>query len=107
MFEKEIEILEHNNGNLKNIIFRNGTKFSVKAIYAPTAFGQHCLIPASLGCAFTDEGYIKIDAFLETTVKGVYACGDNVTRMRTVANAVGMGTTAGMSVSKKMILEEF
>lgn len=105
--EKEVERLEHSNGNLKNIIFRDGTKFNVKAIYAPTAFEQHCVIPASLGCAFTDEGYIKIDSFLETTVKGIYACGDNVTRMRTVANAVGMGTTAGMAVSKKMILEEF
>jgi len=40
-------------------------------------------------------------------VKGIFACGDNATRMRTVANAVAMGTTAGMAVSKKMILEEF
>jgi thioredoxin reductase len=40
-------------------------------------------------------------------MKGVYACGDSVTRMRTVANAVGMGTTVGMTVSKKMIFENF
>lgn len=105
--EKEVQSLEHSNGNVKNIIFRDGTKFNVKAIYAPTPFEQHCIIPSSLGCAFTDEGYIKIDSFLETTIKGVYACGDNVTRMRTVANAVAMGTTAGMTVSKKMILEDF
>jgi thioredoxin reductase len=76
-------------------------------MYAPVPFKQHCKIPESLGCEFTDEGYIKIDSFQETTVNGVYACGDNATRMRTVANAVGMGTTAGMTVSKKMIFEEF
>ena len=105
--EKEVERFEHSNGYLQNIIFRNGTKSTIKAIYAPTPFEQHCVIPASFGCEFTDEGYIKIDTFQETTVKGVYACGDNVTRMRTVANAVAMGTSAGMIVSKKMIFEEF
>ncbi len=105
--EKKIDRFEHSNGYLKNMIFRDETKSAIKAIYAPTPFEQHCLIPSSLGCEFTGEGYIKIDSFLETTIKGVYACGDNATRMRTVANAIGMGTTAGIEVSKKIILEDF
>ncbi len=105
--EKEVERFEHSNGYLQNIIFKNGTKSAIKTIYAPTPFQQHCIIPATLGCEFTDEGYIKIDSFQETTVEGVYACGDNATHMRTVANAVAMGTTAGIIVSKKMILEAF
>jgi thioredoxin reductase len=105
--EKEVEGLEHTNGNLKNIIFRGGTTTAIMAIYAPLHFEQHCQIPKSLGCELTAEGYIEIDTFQETTVKGVYACGDNVTRMRTIANAVGMGTTTGMTVSKKMIVENF
>lgn len=107
IIEKEIEKLEHSNGHLQKILFRDGTTAIIKALYAPTPFEQHCKIPAALGCEFTDEGYIKIDSFQETTLKGVYACGDNATRMRTVANAVAMGTTAGMTVSKKMIFEEF
>ena len=105
--EKEIERLEHNNGYLQNIIFKDGTKSSLKTIYAHSTFEQHCQIPESLGCELTGEGYIKVDPFQETTVKEVFACGDNATRMRTVANAVAMGTTAGITVSKKMILEEF
>jgi thioredoxin reductase len=105
--ETEVEKLQHTNGYLENIIFRNGTTTAIKAIYAPVPFEQHCKIPESLGCELTEEGYIKIDSFQETTVKYIYACGDNATHMRTVANAVGMGTSAGMTVSKKMILEEF
>ncbi|MGK2861316.1 MAG: NAD(P)/FAD-dependent oxidoreductase [Chitinophagaceae bacterium] len=105
--EKEIERLEHNNGYIRNIVFKDGSKVSVKAIYAPSPFEQHCKIPESLGCELTEEGYIKIDAFLEASVKGVYAIGDNAARMRTVANAVAMGTTAGMTISKEMILDEF
>lgn len=105
--EKKIERLEHCNGHFKNIIFRDGAKSFINAIYAPTTFEQHYIIPEFLGCELSNKGYIKIDSFQETTVKEVSACGDNVTRMRTVANAVAMGTTVGITVSKKMILEEF
>lgn len=105
--EKEIETLIHTNGHLQNIIFRDGSKYSLKALYAPVSFEQHCHIPKYLGCELTDEGYIKVDPFQETTVEGLFACGDNATKMRTVANAVAMGTTAGMTASKKMIFEEF
>lgn len=105
--EKEVERLEHINGYLQNIIFRDGTKYSVKALYAPGPFEQHCLIPKSLGCELTGDGYIKVDPFQETTVEGVFACGDNIAKMRTLANAVATGTTAGMMVNKKIIFEEF
>ncbi|HMJ46704.1 MAG TPA: NAD(P)/FAD-dependent oxidoreductase, partial [Ferruginibacter sp.] len=101
--EKEIASLKHINGHLQNIIFRDGKKSALNVMYAPVPFEQHCDIPELLGCQSSDDGYIVIDPFHETTVKGVYACGDNVSRMRTVANAVGMGTTTGMTVSKKMI----
>jgi thioredoxin reductase len=105
--EKQIDRLVHTDGHLQSITFKNGSKSFIKALYTRVSFEQHCQIPASLGCAFTDEGYIKVDAFQETTVEGVFACGDNTTRIRTVANAVAMGTAAGMAASKKMILEEF
>lgn len=105
--EKEVVSLEHNNGLLQNIILKDDLKSSVKAIYVRSPFEQHCLIPESLGCQLTDDGYIKVDPSQETTVNGIFACGDNVTRMRTVANSVAMGTTAGMSLSKKMILDKF
>lgn len=105
--EKEIQRLEHKNGYLQKIIFKDGTKTEVKAMYSRNSFEQHCTIPESLGCELDDEGYIKVNPFQETSVDGVFACGDNTTRLRTVANAVAMGTTAGMTASKKMILEQF
>lgn len=105
--EKEVEKLAHINGYIQNITFKDGSNSSKTALYAPVSFQPHCNIPESLQCKLNDEGYIKVDAFQETTVKGVFACGDNTTRMRTVANAVAMGTMAGVSSSKQLILEEF
>jgi thioredoxin reductase len=105
--EKEIRQLEHIKGHLRQIHFIDGSNFSLKALYAPTQFEQHCKIPETLGCEHTEEGYLKIDSSYETTVKGVFAIGDNSSKMRTVANAVSMGTSAGLLISKKMIVEEF
>jgi len=105
--DKPIEKLEHSSGQIQNIVFKDGTNSFIKALYAPVQFEQHCKIPESLGCELTEEGYIKVDAFGATTAKDIFACGDNASKMRTVANAVAMGTTAGMTMSKTMILDEF
>jgi len=105
--EKEVAGLKHEHGYIQNIIFKDNTIAEVKAIYTRTPFEQHCSIPESLGCEITVEGYIKTDATQKTTVDGVYACGDNVSRLRTVANAVAMGTASGMFLNKEMIFEGF
>ena len=55
----------------------------------------------------TQDGYIKIDLAQKTSVHGVYACGDNATRMQTLANAVSMGTTTELMVNKELIEEDF
>jgi thioredoxin reductase len=105
--ESEIEKFEHVDGYLQNIIFKNGIAASVKALYARSPFVQHCGIPELLGCELNDDGFIKVDPAQKTTIPGVFASGDNTTRIRTVANAVAMGTNAGMMVNKELIEEEF
>jgi thioredoxin reductase len=105
--EDGIEELGHESGNLQNIKFKNGRSENINVLYAKIPFVQHSDIPALLGCELTPEGYIKTDPSHKTSVTGVFACGDNVTRMRTVANAVAMGTTTGMMVNKTLIEEEF
>lgn len=107
VMENQIARLEHADGYIKNVVFTNAEEVALKAIYARLPFVQSCLIPQSIGCEISEEGYIKIDPSFETTVSGIFACGDNTTRTRTLANAVATGTSAGMSVSKKILFEEF
>lgn len=105
--ENEIEELIHTNGYLDKIIFKDGASTAIRAIYTRPAFEQHCSIPKTLGCDLTDDGYIKIDQFQKTSVEGIFACGDNTTRMRSVANAVAMGALAATVVNKEIIFEDF
>jgi len=106
IIEKEIAELEHLSGSLQRINFRDGTTSFVKALYTRVPFLQYCPIPQSLGAVLTEEGYLKIDSSHKTSVDGVFACGDNTTRLRTVANAVSAGTTTGMMVNKELINEK-
>ena len=105
--ESQIERLEHKNGYLQHIIFTDGEITPIKALYTRLPFVQHSDVPQSLGCEITTDGYIMIDTAQRTTVPGVFGCGDNSTRMRTVANAVSMGTTTGLMVNKEIIEENF
>ena len=105
--ETEINRLDHTHGYINNIVFIDGSKAPIKAIYARLPFVQHSSIPQELGTELTQDGFIKIDNAHRTSVQGLYACGDNTTKMRTVANAVAMGTTAAFMVNKELIEEDF
>lgn len=105
--ETDIGLLQQIDGYVQYVAFRDGTKWPVTALYTRAPFRQHCTAPESLGCELTGEGYITVNTLQETTISGVYACGDNTTRIRTVANAVFTGTNAGMMVSRQLIAERF
>jgi thioredoxin reductase len=55
----------------------------------------------------TEQGHVKVDMFQKTTVRGIFACGDNSAPLRSVSNAVATGTTAGAMPNKELIEEEF
>lgn len=107
IIEKEIEYLKQENGTIKQIVFKDNSEFNLKAIYSRPAFEQHCRIPEQLGCELTEQGLLKVDMFQKTTIENVFACGDNTSPMRSVANAVATGNVVGAIVNNIMTEEEF
>jgi len=105
--DREIDEIIHENGHVKSVIFKDGATRDFEAIYAAIPFEQHSDIPAKIGCELTEFGYLKVDDFYNTTVKGVYACGDNTAMMRSVANAVFAGNMTGAMVNKGLTDERF
>lgn len=103
----EIVQIEHEGGHIKNVVFANGDQVAFDAVYAVVPFVQQSHIPVDLGCQLTEQGYISIDVFQKTTVEGLYACGDNSSMMRSVANAVYAGNLTGAMVNKELTDEQF
>jgi thioredoxin reductase len=107
IIEKEISYLEHKQGYIERIVFKDGADESIEALFARGDFKQHCDIPVNLGCELTEQKYIKIDDLYRTSIKGVYAAGDNTTMFRAVSAAVAAGTKAGAIINKELIDEDF
>lgn len=105
--ETEVAEIVHENGHISKVIFKDGTTENFDAVYAAIPFTQHSDIPVALGCVLNDAGYIKIDDFHKTNVEGVFACGDNSSGLRSVANAVGTGSLTGAMVNRELTEERF
>lgn len=107
LFEDEIEAFEHTNGYVEYIVFKNGKKTAVKAVYAKPPLEQHCSLPVTLGCDLNEQGLLKVDAMQKTNIAGIYASGDCTTQMRSVSIAVSTGSFAGAVINKELIDEDF
>lgn len=107
IWDSPIAKFEEEEGSLKGIYFENGDFQEFDAVYAAIPFIQHSSIPQELGCELNEHGLIKINQFQETTVSGVFACGDNSSPLRSVANAVFAGNFTGAIVNKFLVDEEF
>jgi len=107
ILETPITEVTHKKGYLESVVFKDNSKVNFEAMYAAVAFEQHCFIPSDLGCELTEAGYIKVDAFQKTSIKGVYACGDSTNMFRSVSAAVASGSLAGAMVVKALTEEIF
>ncbi|OQP44545.1 pyridine nucleotide-disulfide oxidoreductase [Niastella yeongjuensis] len=105
--ETEIAGFEHSNGQLKQVLLKDGSTMPLKAMYAKIPFIQHCDIPVQLGCTLTEQGYLAVDMLGRTSVPGVYAAGDNTAMMRAVSLAVAGGGMAGAGINKELVEESF
>lgn len=105
--ENEIDRIEHENGYIRKVLFKNGDSVPLKALYAKIPFEQNINVSEDLGCEMTEQGFIKVDFMQKTNIPGIFACGDSVTMMRSVANAVAQGNFAGAVANKELSDEAF
>lgn len=103
--EQQLQEIVHENGYLHKLIGNDGQSYPLDALYARLPFEQHCSAPQDLGCVINEAGHIQVDEFQKTTVKGIYAAGDNSNLFRSVAFAVAAGTKAGAMVNHELISE--
>lgn len=87
-----------NHGIVLNL--KDGRQLNFAGMFVAPKTRPASNLAEQLGCEF-EEGpmgpFIKADAMRETTVKGVFACGDAAIAAGSVAFAVGAGAMAGVA----------
>jgi thioredoxin reductase len=111
IIEHEIASMHHTNGYLDKLVFKNGETHALKAVFARGAIQMHNNIAEQLGCGLHTEGMLNgllvADDFGKTSSPGVFAAGDNIIAMRSVAAAVAAGNKTGAVINKELIDEMF
>ncbi|WP_231495468.1 NAD(P)/FAD-dependent oxidoreductase [Hylemonella gracilis] len=84
----------------------DGTRVEMDGLFTASQTRVGSPIAEQLGCAFETGplgSYIRTDALKETTVPGVFACGDAARAAGNVAFAVGDGAQAGVATHQSLM----
>lgn len=104
--ENPVTEIAHTDGYLKNIRLANGQVYPLHAVFARVPFKQHSGLAEQLGCVHTETGLIGVSEFGETSVKGVFAAGDNSSFFRQVVVASANAVKAAGWINRELIGEE-
>lgn len=84
----------------------DGRKLEMDGLFTMSATRMASPLAAQLGCMFDDGPtgpFLRRDELMETTVPGVFACGDAARMFGNVAISVGDGATTGACAHRSMI----
>jgi len=107
VIEKEIAEIVHEEGYLKQLVFKDGSSEIIHALFARIPFALQADNIKTLDCNLTEMGLVKVDTMQKTNVPGLYAAGDCTYPFRTLFMAVSSGGMAGASINKELIDESF
>ena len=88
------------------LVLDDGRRLPFDAVFTITRKRFATDLAARLGCAIDEMpqgSLIRVDASHETSVRGVFACGDNSRMGGSVAVAVGDGAAAGVAVHQSLV----
>jgi thioredoxin reductase len=92
-----------------DVMLNDGRVISLNGLFTMTHVSMASPLAEQLGCGF-EQGpagpFIQTDAFKETTVPGVFACGDAARGFGSVALAVGDGALAGVATHQSLVFRD-
>ncbi|QNH63328.1 NAD(P)/FAD-dependent oxidoreductase [Hymenobacter sediminicola] len=107
IIETPLTEMEHEAGQLHHLRLADGTREPLNALYARVPFTLPGTLHQQLGCALTEQGFIKADEVGRTSVEGVSAAGDNSSPMRQLAMAAANGSKAAAFLNNNLIETAF
>ncbi|OSQ40455.1 NAD(P)/FAD-dependent oxidoreductase [Thalassospira mesophila] len=93
-------------GDKATMILEDGRQIHLAGLLIQTRTDVTSPLAQQLGCTFADGplgAFIQTDAMMETSIPGVFACGDNMLGAGAVALAVGNGGRAGAAAHHSLM----
>ena len=85
------------------VVLADGRRVEVDALFISPHSRLSSDLAEQLGCELEDGGCITTDSAKQTTVPGVFACGDAARMAGSIALAVGEGALAGVAVHHSLM----
>ena len=99
--------LQHEQGYLQHVIFKNGEVRECDAMFFVNGFTQQCNIAEAFVCKISKKGVIITNRFQQTNIPGLYVAGDASKDMHFVVVAAAEGAKAGVTINKELLKEEW
>lgn len=94
------------------VVFASGDRVRRRALFAHPTLRQATELPERLGCEMTEDGAIRVSAFGQSSVPGVYAAGDAARPeglpfpAAQVVIAAAQGATAAIAIDRDLLVED-
>jgi thioredoxin reductase len=105
--EEPLECLEHREGELQAIRFRNGESLPRSFIFFNMPCFQKSPLAESLGCEFAENGGVKTGRYEATNIPGLYVAGNMIKDVHLAIVAAAEGTRAALGINKALAKEDF
>lgn len=96
------ERLEGSNGQMEQIVFKNGERRPCDALFFVNGYTQQCNLYEIFGCEVSKKGVVITNRYQQTSTPGLYIAGDAARDMHFVVVAAAEGAKAGVMINKEL-----
>jgi thioredoxin reductase (NADPH) len=100
--QEPITKLEHHHGKIRGLVFKGGGRAKIDCIFTTRGDVFHTKLAKQLGARLDDDGEIKVDLCMRTSVPGFYAAGCVTPANCQMIIAAGQGAAAAQAINRDL-----
>ena len=104
--EDRIAELDGHDGQLRDIVFADGSRLARHALFFTTGQSQRSNLLVRLGCEFNEKGTVRTGKYETTHLPGLFVAGDASRAVQWVVVAAAEGAEAAFAINSDLLKED-